>query len=106
MADPTVVEEGAKKGLPKILTAPKDGFQKMAAEYKGRPSLWAALVVLVIGVVGQILINVLPLPSQEWIGNHQEAFITLSVLFQAFVYLGVIWLGVLLAYWGIQKSKQ
>ena len=108
MEEPTaVVEEATKKNwCLGAAAACKKRCLGVVAAWKEYPSLWAALIVLVVGVVGTILINALPLPTQEWIGNNQELYMTLSVLFQALTYLGVIWLGGLLAYWAILKKKK
>jgi hypothetical protein len=71
---------------------------------KGYPGLWAALVVSIIAVVGTILVNALP--GQEWVAAHYHFYVSAAVICQALTYLGVIWLGALLAYWGIVKTRR
>ncbi len=71
---------------------------------KGYPGLWAALVVSIIAVVGTILLNVLP--GQEWAAVHFRFYLSAAVICQALTYLGVVWLGALLAYWGIVKTRR
>jgi hypothetical protein len=109
MDEPAVVEEGAKKGLPKVLAAPKDGLKKTAAAWRSYPSLWAAVVVLLIGVIGQVLIYCVP-PYGYLYGDtatygHYQLVNSLNTVAQALTYLGAVWLGALLAYWAISRKK-
>ena len=67
------------------------------------PSVIVALIVTVIGVVGEILIHAVPGPA--WMQANDELVITLGVIVQTLIYIGVVWLGVLLAYRGIVRGR-
>ena len=67
------------------------------------PSLIAALIVTVIGVVGEILIHAVP--GTGWMQANDELVITLGVVMQTLIYVGAVWLGVLLAYRGIVRGR-
>jgi hypothetical protein len=66
------------------------------------PNLLYALIVAIAGVLGQILVYTLP---GDDFGNF-KLLTSLGIVAQALMFLGVIWLGVLLAYWGILKSRR
>jgi hypothetical protein len=65
-------------------------------------NLIIALIVAVGAVVGQILLNVLP--GDDF--GHYKLLVSLSIVAQALMFLGVIWLGIVLAYWGILNSQR
>jgi hypothetical protein len=86
MADPQVVEA--------VRESPK----------QRHPNLVAALVVAVIGVVGEILLNVLP--GDGWMQSNYDLYVSLTVIVRALIILGAVWLGALLAYWQIVNSRR
>lgn len=75
--------------------------------WKARESLWVGLIVLLLGVVGQILLGVVP--SEDFMtymsyGEYQ-LISALGVCAEAATYLGVVWVGVYLARWGLRSKK-
>jgi hypothetical protein len=92
MAEPKIREEGS---MGSEVTGEKGGAR--------RPSLVAALMVTVIGVVGEILVNAVP--GRAWMNENDELIITLSVIVQTLIYVGAVWLGVVLAYRGIVRGR-
>lgn len=70
------------------------------------PSLLAALLVALVGIVGQILLSTVP--GQEWGSELWQIKLhnSLSVVATALMFLGVFWLGALLSYRGILKSRR
>ena len=92
MAEPET-KEAARKG--------RDAVSGLPAGTS--PSLVAALIVTVIGVVGEILIHAVP--GAGWMQANDELVITLGVIVQTLIYIGVVWLGVLLAYRGIVRGR-
>lgn len=75
--------------------------------WKDRESLWIGLVILLLGVIGQILLYVIP--SEEFATNSSyqdyQLIGSLRVVAEAAMYLGAIWAGVYLARWGIRRGK-
>jgi hypothetical protein len=84
------------------------GSHGQAAGGRGaRMSLWIGLIVFVLGVVGRVLIYVIP--SEEWVSASSYAnyqlLSSLQVVAESVLYLGVVWVGVYLARWGVCKKK-
>lgn len=75
--------------------------------WKDRESLWIGLIILVLGVVGQILLYLVP--SEEFAKNSSyqdyQLIGSLRVVSEAAMYLGAVWAGVYLARWGIRRGK-
>jgi hypothetical protein len=75
-----------------------------------RLSLWIGLGVLVLGVVGQILVDVLPgryfIQSElgEVFYDRYQLLAGLRIAAESATYLGVVWVGVFLARWGVCKK--
>jgi hypothetical protein len=80
---------------------------KFAGGWKARMSLWIGLIVLVVGILGRVLIYVVP--SEEWVSASSYAnyqlLSSLQVVAESVVYLGAVWVGVYLARWGFCKKK-
>ena len=89
---------------PELKKAERGGTDVVARLSAGAsPSLVGALIVTVIGVVGEILIHAVPGPA--WMQANDELVITLGVIVQTLIYIGAVWLGALLAYRGIVRSR-
>ena len=75
--------------------------------WKAKESLWLGVIVLVLGVLGQILLYVVP--SEEFATNSSygdcQLIGSLRVAAEAAMYLGAVWVGVYLARWGVRKNK-
>lgn len=80
---------------------------KMGECWKARTSLWVGLIVFLLGVIGQILLYVVP--SEEFATNSSYADYqligSLRVVAEAGMYLGAVWVGVYLARWGLTKKQ-
>lgn len=81
--------------------------QRIAECWKARESLWVGMIVLLLGVIGQILLYVIP--SEDFATNSTYADYqligSLRVCAEAATYLGAIWVGVFLARWGLRRAK-
>lgn len=75
--------------------------------WKARESLWVGAIVLLLGVVGQILLDVVPSEDFMTYMSYAEYQLinSLGVCAEAATYLGVVWVGVYLARWGLRTKK-
>lgn len=84
-----------------------DESTMLKSRWKDRESLWIGLIILVLGVIGQILLYLVP--SEEFAQNSSyqdyQLIGSLRVVSEAAMYLGVVWAGVYLARWGIRRGK-
>ena len=73
--------------------------------WNARESLWVGLIVFTVGVLGQILLYTVP--SEEFYASYANFQLhgSLTVCAEAAMYLGVVWVGVYLARWGLMKKK-
>lgn len=82
-------------------------WSAIAVGWKARESLWLGLIVLLLGVIGQILLYVVP--SEDFATNSGYADYqmigSLRVVAEAAMYLGAVWVGVYLARWGVARKK-
>jgi hypothetical protein len=104
--EPEVVAEEAQEKSPGFFAAQWKKCLDMPAKLreKGYPGLWAALIVAAIGIVGTILLSVLP--GDAWYDDNYKLYVSLSVIVSFLTTFGAVWLGALLAYWGIVKSRR
>jgi hypothetical protein len=87
------------------------GFAAKAAScWKSNKSVWIGLAILVLGVLGEILLYVLPgqyyiqSPSGEYFFSHYQLLNCLHVLSNTGIYLGAFWVGGFMAFWGFRKK--
>jgi hypothetical protein len=66
------------------------------------PTIRAALVLLLAGVAGNVAIIVAAGPSST---ASPRALVALSQVFGAFIYVGGVWLGGLLAYRSVMRRR-
>jgi hypothetical protein len=81
---------------------------KAAACWKSNMSVWIGLAILVLGVLGEILLYLLP--GQYYVQNSTEVFYShyqllnsLHVLSNTGIYVGAFWVGGYMAFWGFRK---
>jgi hypothetical protein len=100
MDEPEVVQ--AAESAPAEAAADENAIQaKPKRRYPSLVNLAVALIVAIGAVVAQILLNILPGDNY----GHYKLLVSLSIVAQAFMFLGVIWLGIVLAYWGTLNNR-
>jgi hypothetical protein len=68
------------------------------------PYLWWALGVTLLSVVGHIVLVLVPqATSNNW---HYKLMTSLGITCTTLMWLGAVWLGGLLVYWQIVKSRR
>ncbi len=101
-----------KEDDPQVQTAKSPGameklWRASVECWKARLSLWLGVKVFLLGVIGQILLYVVP--SEEFATNSTygdyQLIGSLRVCAEAAMYLGAIWVGVYLARWGVGRKK-
>lgn len=89
-----------------VTPIPKTG-QSTGGGWKNRESLWVGIIVFLLGVIGQILLYVVP--SEEFATSSSYADYqligSLRVCAEGAMYVGAVWVGVYLARWGLRGKK-
>lgn len=75
--------------------------------WKARESLWVGIIIFLLGVLGQILLYVVPSEDFAMYSTYADYQLigSLRVCAEAATYLGVVWVGVYLARWGLRSKK-
>ncbi len=106
-AEGATSQEGTVEGAADAPAESSKISQKIAGCWKTRESLWVGLIVLLLGVIGQILLYLIP--SEDFATNSTYADYqligSLRVCAEAATSLGAITVGVFLARWGLRKAK-
>ncbi len=89
----------------------KPGFAAKAAScLKSNMSGWIGLALLVMGVLGEILLYLLPgqyyiqTTAGDYFYDRYQLLNCLHVLSNAAIYVGAFWFGGYMAFWGFRKK--
>jgi hypothetical protein len=83
---------------------------KAAACWQSNMSGWIGLTILVLGVLGEILLYLLPgqyfiqSTAGDYFYNHYQLLNCLHVLANTAIYVGAFWFGGYMAFWGFRKK--
>jgi hypothetical protein len=108
MEEPAVATEKVEEVQTEKSAGP---LSKAAGCWSSNKSVWIGLAVLLLGVIGEVLLYVLPgqyyiqTQAGNYMYGHYQLLNSLQVVGNSAVYVGAFWVGGYFAFWGFSKKK-